>query len=206
VQRPEPVVSQPPPLLVVLSGPSGAGKDAVLTRIRELGHRFHFTVTATTRTKRPLEQDGKDYIFLTPHRFDRMVEQDDFLEWAQVYGHRYGVPRKQVRDALKQGLDTLIKADVQGAATVRSIAPDSLLIFLVPPNLAELEPRLRQRKTEGDVDLELRLRTARAEMGHAPMFDYVVVNHDGRLDETVQNILSIITAEKHRTPPRRVEL
>ena len=194
------------PLLIVLSGPSGAGKDAVLTRMRELGHQLHYTVTATTRAQRPLERDGVDYIFLTSQRFDRMVSQDGFLEWAQVYGHRYGVPKKQVRDALRAGKDTVIKTDVQGAATIRRQTPDALLIFLVPPTLEELEPRLRQRKTEGDVDMELRLRTARAEMGHAAMFDHVVVNHDGRLDEAVQRLVEIIAAEKRRDPPRRASL
>ena len=155
----------PSPLLIVLSGPSGAGKDAILTRMQELGHQMHYTITATTRPMRPAERDGQDYIFLSSERFDRMVSQDGFLEWAQVYGNRYGVPKKQVQEALKQRKDTMIKADVQGAATIRRQAPDAVLIFLVPPTLAELEPRLRQRKTEGDVDMDLRLRTARAEMG-----------------------------------------
>ena len=196
----------PPPLLIVLSGPSGAGKDAVLTRMQELGHQMHYTITATTRPMRPAERDGQDYIFLSSERFDRMVSQDGFLEWAQVYGNRYGVPKKQVQDALKQRKDTIIKADVQGAATIRRQAPDAILIFLVPPTLAELEPRLRQRKTEGDVDMDLRLRTARAEMGHAAAFDHVVVNHEGRLDEAVQLILEIIGQERRRDPPRIVRL
>ena len=196
----------PPPLLIVLSGPSGAGKDAVLKRMQELGHQMHYTITATTRPMRPAERDGQDYIFLSSERFDRMVSQDGFLEWAQVYGNRYGVPKKQVQDALKQRKDTMIKADVQGAATIRRQAPDAVLIFLVPPTLAELEPRLRQRKTEGDVDMNLRLRTARAEMGHAAAFDHVVVNHEGRLDEAVQLILEIIDQERRRDPPRTVSL
>ena len=196
----------PSPLLIVLSGPSGAGKDAVLKRMQELGHQMHYTITATTRPMRPAERDGQDYIFLSSERFDRMVSQDGFLEWAQVYGNRYGVPKKQVQEALKQRKDTMIKADVQGAATIRRQAPDAVLIFLVPPTLAELEPRLRQRKTEGDVDMDLRLRTARAEMGHAAAFDHVVVNHEGRLDEAVQLILEIIDQERRRDPPRTVSL
>ena len=196
----------PSPLLIVLSGPSGAGKDAVLKRMQELGHQMHYTITATTRPMRPAERDGQDYIFLSSERFDRMVSQDGFLEWAQVYGNRYGVPKKQVQEALKQRKDTMIKADVQGAATIRRQAPDAVLIFLVPPTLAELEPRLRQRKTEGDVDMNLRLRTARAEMGHAAAFDHVVVNHEGRLDEAVQLILEIIDQERRRDPPRTVSL
>lgn len=196
----------PTPLLIVLSGPSGAGKDAVLTRMKELGHQMHYTITATTRPMRPAERDGQDYIFLSSEQFDRMVSQDGFLEWAQVYGNRYGVPKKQVQDALNQRKDTIIKADVQGAATIRRQAPDAVLIFLVPPTLAELEPRLRERKTEGDVDMDLRLRTARAEMGHAAAFDHVVVNHEGRLDEAVHLILEIIDQERRRDPPRTVSL
>ena len=196
----------PTPLLIVLSGPSGAGKDAVLTRMQELGHNMHYTITATTRPMRPAERDGHDYIFLSSEQFDRMVSQDGFLEWAQVYGNRYGVPKKQVQDALNQRKDTIIKADVQGAATIRRQAPDAVLIFLVPPTLAELEPRLRERKTEGDVDMDLRLRTARAEMGHAAAFDHVVVNHEGRLDEAVHLILEIIDQERRRDPPRTVSL
>jgi guanylate kinase len=206
VQSGDPTLNQDHPLLIILSGPSGAGKDAVLARMRELGHQLHYTVTATTRPQRSLERDGEDYIFLTSERFDRMVSEDGFLEWAQVYGHRYGVPKKQVQDALRAGKDTVIKTDVQGAATIRRQAPDALLIFLVPPALEDLEPRLRQRKTEGDVDMELRLRTARAEIGHAAMFDHVVVNHDGRLDEAVQSLIEIIATEKRRDPPRRVAL
>ncbi len=196
----------PTPLLIVLSGPSGAGKDAVLTRMKELGHQMHYTITTTTRPMRPAERDGQDYIFLSSEQFDRMVSQDGFLEWAQVYGNRYGVPKKQVQDALNQRKDTIIKADVQGAATIRRQAPDAVLIFLVPPTLAELEPRLRERKTEGDVDMDLRLRTARAEMGHAAAFDHVVVNHEGRLDEAVHLILEIIDQERRRDPPRTVSL
>ena len=196
----------PTPLLIVLSGPSGAGKDAVLTRMKELGHQMHYTITATTRPMRPAERDRQDYIFLSSEQFDRMVSQDGFLEWAQVYGNRYGVPKKQVQDALNRRKDTIIKADVQGAATIRRQAPDAVLIFLVPPTLAELEPRLRERKTEGDVDMDLRLRTARAEMGHAAAFDHVVVNHEGRLDEAVHLILEIIDQERRRDPPRTVSL
>lgn len=194
------------PLLVVLSGPSGVGKDAVLSSMREKKAPYHFAVTATTRIKRPGEVDGQHYIFLTPERFDQMVEHGEFLEWAQVYGNRYGLPRSQVLEAMERGQDTIVKTDVQGAATLKLIAPDAVFIFLTLPSLDALEPRLRQRKTEGDVDLELRLRTARAEMGQLPMFDYVVVNREGALDETVANIEAILLAEKNRYPSRQVDL
>ena len=196
----------PTPILVVLSGPSGVGKDAVLARMREGAVPYHFTVTATTRAQRPGERDGVDYIFLTPPQFDQMVEQDGFLEWAHVYGNRYGVPKEQVRKALDQGKDVLLKADVQGAATMKRLAPEAVFIFLVAPSLEELDRRLQDRKTESTTDVNLRLRTARAEMGHQPMFDYVVVNRDNALDDAVAEIEVIIAKERQRQPPRRVSL
>ena len=167
---------------------------------------YHFTVTATTRAQRPTERDGIDYIFLTSAQFDRMVEQDGFLEWAHVYGSRYGVPKDQVRKALDQGKDVLLKADVQGAGTLKRLAPEAVFIFLVAPSLEELERRLRDRKTESTTDVNLRLRTARAEMGHQPMFDYVVVNRDNALDDAVAEIEAIIAKERRRQPPRRIAL
>ena len=135
-----------------------------------------------------------------------MVKANKFLEWAHVYGNRYGIPRDQVRTALGKGLDVIIKADVQGAATIKKLAPEALFIFLVAPSLEELEWRLRDRKTETTTDLRLRLRTAKAEMGHQPMFDYVVINRDHGLDIAVADIKAIIANEKRRVPPRRIVL
>lgn len=197
---------QPGPLLVVLSGPSGVGKDAVLARMKGQGRPYHFTVTATTRPRRRGEVEGRDYHFLSPEEFHRMREQGQFLEWAQVYGHYYGVPREQVRSALAQGRDVIIKADVQGAATIRSLVPQAAFIFLAPASLEELEERLRQRQTESSLDLELRMRTAREEMRQLPQFDYVVVNPRDQIDRAVLQIEAIITAEKCRVKPRTVAL
>jgi guanylate kinase len=194
------------PLLVVLSGPSGVGKDAVLAHLRSTGSPYHFTITATTRPKRDRELHGIDYLFLSSSEFDNMVKANKFLEWAHVYGNRYGIPRDQVRTALGKGLDVIIKADVQGAATIKKLAPEALFIFLVAPSLEELEWRLRDRKTETTTDLRLRLRTAKAEMGHQPMFDYVVINRDHGLDIAVADIKAIIANEKRRVPPRRIVL
>jgi guanylate kinase len=174
--------------------------------MRELDRPYHFTVTATTRAKRASERDGVDYLFFSPKQFDRMVATDGFLEWAHVYGNRYGVPKAQVREALNQGQDVIIKADVQGASTIKRLAPEAVLIFLAPPSFEELERRLRERKTESDTDLTLRMRTARAEMGHQPMFEYVVVNYDDALDDTVARVDAIIAEEKLRDPPRKVAL
>ena len=194
------------PILVVISGVSGVGKDALLSRMRELKHPYHFMVTATTRPQRVGEQDGKDYIFVSKERFLQMIRDDELLEWAQVYGNSYGVPRLDAKQALERGQDVIIKIDVQGAATIRSKAPDSVLIFLAPPSIDDLEHRLRERKTESPSVLELRIETAKEEMKQEPAFDYVVVNHNGRLDEAVAEVEAIITAEKRRIPPRRVKI
>ena len=195
-----------PPLLVVLSGPSGVGKDAVLSELRKLDRPWHFAVTATTRPMRPGERDGVDYIFLDADTFARMRERDEFLECAEVYGRWYGVPRSQARDALRSGKDVFLKIDVQGAATIRRIAPESLLIFLIPPSLEELQQRLRGRMTESATDLERRLRTAEEELALVGFFDYRVVNPDGMLEQAAADINAIITAEKCRVVPRMAQL
>jgi guanylate kinase len=192
------------PLLVVLSGPSGVGKDSVLRQLKELGRDWHFTVTATTRSQRPGENDGVDYLFLDRDTFHQKVRAGDFLECAEVYGNWYGVPRTQITDALEKGLDVIIKADVQGATTIKDIAPDAVFIFLMPPSPEELERRLRERKTETTPDLELRIRMAMDELYQLPLFDYVVVND--QLEPAASRIDAIVTAEKCRIPSRRVHL
>lgn len=194
------------PLLIVLSGPSGVGKDAILTRMKELGKPYHFTVTATTRAQRPAEQDGVDYLFMSCDEFRGMIGRNEFLEWAEVYGNLYGVPRDQVTGALSDGHDVLIKADVQGAATIRSLTPEALCIFLAPGTMKELEQRLRARLTESSEALETRLRTAQAEMEERARFDYTVVNRQDHLDEAVEAIEGIVEKERGRVPPRRARL
>ena len=196
----------PQPMMMVLSGPSGVGKDAVLSRIRELGYSQHIVVTATTRTIRPTEKDGVDYIFLDQDTFDKKVADNEFLEWAEVYGNCYGVPKDQVTEAISSGQDVIIKADVQGAATIKKLNPYGVFVFLAPPSFQDLEKRLRVRKTEAQIDLERRLETARGEMQQLPLFDYVVVNADGALDDAVAALESIIQAERWRYPRRTLEL
>jgi guanylate kinase len=191
---------------MVLSGPSGVGKDAVLSRMRALGKPFHFTVTTTTRPRRECERDGVDYTFVTAEEFNRMAEGGELLEWAQVYGNLYGVPRDQVRGALARGLDVVIKTDVQGAATIRTLAPEAVFIFLAPPTIEELGRRLGERMTEDPDTLALRLATAEQEMAEASRFDYVVVNHDDRLDDAVAEIESIVSREGRRIPARHVAI
>jgi len=199
-------VGAPPPLLIVLSGPSGAGKDAVMTRMKERGLPMHYTVTATTRARRPAEVHGRDYFFIVEDEFRRLIADDELLEWALVYGDFKGIPKQQVRDAWAQGLDVLLRIDVQGAATIRRLAPEALLIFLAPPSMEELARRLRQRRTESEEALARRLEAARQEMGALDLFDYVVVNYEDRLDEAVDRIVAILWAEKMKVRPRQVVL
>ncbi len=197
---------QPNPLLVVISGPSGVGKDAVIKRMKELGYPFHFVVTATTRPPREDEVQGVDYIFVSEDQFLEWIGQGELLEHALVYGEYKGVPKGQIRRALASGQDVVMRVDVQGAATVRSIMPDAILVFLVAGSEEELLARLRKRGTESDEALQLRIATLREEMDRVLEFDYVVVNRDGQLDRAVEKIAAIITAEKCRTQQRVIRL
>jgi guanylate kinase len=205
-QEIEDIVGTPPPLLIVLSGPSGVGKDAVMTRMKAREIPMHYTVTATTRSRRPAEVHGQDYFFISEAEFKRLIAEDELLEWALVYGDYKGIPKQQVRDAMAQGQDVLLRIDVQGAATIRRLAPEALLIFLAPPNMAELARRLRQRRTESEVALRCRLDAARQEMTTLDTFDYIVVNYEDRLDDAVDRLVAILWAEKMRVRPRRVVL
>jgi guanylate kinase len=193
-------------LLVVLSGPSGAGKDTVLNRMKQLGFPFHYVVTATTRPRRAGENNGVDYYFCSEAEFQEMMQQGELLEWAKVYGHWYGVPKQQVKQALETRKDVIVKVDVQGAATIKNLLSGAVLVFLAPPSIKEYEERLRQRKTESETELKLRIEKATEEMGSLPLFDYVVVNRQGKLDSTVSQIEAIITAEKCRANPPQMKL
>ena len=197
---------QPSPLLIVISGPSGVGKDTVLHRMKERHLPYHFVVTAATRAPRANEVDGVDYIFVSHDEFARMIENDELLEYAIVYNDYKGIPKAQVRQALASGKDVVMRLDVQGAATVRKLCPDALLIFLTTQDEEEMIARLRQRQTETPEGLNLRIATARQEMKRIGEFDYVVVNRDHKLDEAVDAILAIIQAEHHRAKPRQVTL
>ena len=193
--------SSPGGLLFVLSGSSGAGKDAVLNRMKELDLPLHRVVTATTRQQRPGEKDGTDYQFTSEAEFHDMAARGDLLESAEVYGRWYGVPRQRVKQALDEGRDVLLRVDVQGAATIRKLVPEAVLIFLASPSV-EYEERLRRRSTESDTELELRIGSAEEEMRSLPIFDYIVVNRQGELEAAVSEIAAIVTAEKCRVNPR----
>jgi guanylate kinase len=194
------------PLLIVLSGPSGVGKDAVLARMRKTKRPFHCVVTATTRCMRVREKNGLNYHFLSPKEFQRMIDKDQLLEWANVYGNYYGVPKDEIALALSKGVDTIVKVDVQGAAALKRILPQAVFIFLMPPSLKALEKRLKRRRSESSEDLDLRLATAKQEIESLPLFDYVVTSRQNELDEVVSQIDDIVAAEKCRVKPRVVEL
>jgi guanylate kinase len=194
------------PLLIVISGPSGVGKDTAVQRMKELELPFHFVITATTRTRRPGEVDGKDYFFVTHDQFADMIENDELIEYAIVYNDYKGIPKQQVREALSSGVDVVMRLDVQGAETIRALYPEALLIFLSTRDEQELVNRLMARHTETPEGLKLRIATARQELKRVDMFDYYVVNADGQLEETVKTILAIIQAEHRRTHPRKVVL
>jgi guanylate kinase len=199
-------IQRPQPLLIVISGPSGAGKDTVVQRMQERGFPFHFVVTATTRPKRANETHGKDYWFITKEEFAKMIEQNELIEYAVVYGDYKGIPKAQVREALASGQDVIMRIDVQGAETIRKMAPDALLIFITTGSEEELVRRLQERKTETFDSLAIRIATARKELQRVESFDYVIVNQDFKLDETVDTIRAIIHAEHHRVKQRKVNL
>jgi len=194
------------PLLIVISGPSGVGKDSVIQRMRERQLPFHFVVTATTRAPRQGEKHSIDYFFYSRDDFADMIDKGELLEYALVYNEYKGIPKEQVRQALASGKDVVMRLDVQGAATVRNLCPEALLIFLTTQNEEEMVSRLRLRMTETPEALKLRTATARQELKRAAEFDYVVVNAQNELDKAVDTILAIITAEHHRVNPRKVTL
>ena len=194
------------PLLIVISGPSGVGKDSVLRELKARGLPFHFVVTVNTRAPRHDEQEGVDYIFISPEKFEEMKSRGELLEAAKVYNDYKGVPRKQVKEAMASGKDVLMRLDVQGAATIRDAASDALLIFLTTSSEEELVDRLSSRKTENEADLQMRIATARKEFLRVNEFDYVVVNREDRLQAAVDQVVNIINAEHNRVLPRRVTL
>jgi guanylate kinase len=192
------------PLLIVISGPSGVGKDSVVKRMASRKLPIHFVVTATTRPPREDEIHGVDYYFYTKDQFAEMIERDELLEYAIVYDDYKGIPKSEVREAFASGNDVVMRLDVQGAGTIRALYPEALLIFLITQSEEELETRLKNRESEQREGLKLRIVTARQELKRVVEFDYVVENRDSRLDETVDIIEAIIMAEHHRVNHRKV--
>ncbi|HYM49620.1 MAG TPA: guanylate kinase [Candidatus Limnocylindrales bacterium] len=188
-------------LLIVISGPSGVGKDTVLRRLFQLAPHLKYSVSYTTRPPRPTEVDGQSYTFVSEPEFLALIEQREFLEWAKVYDHYYGTSRRRVEEALQHGEDIILKIDVQGAGFVRRRRPDSLFIFITPPSTEELLNRLTGRNTESPEALELRQREALVELGLAKEYEHVVCNRN--VDECAQEIVELIAAEHaRRAAPR----
>jgi len=186
------------PLLVVISGPSGVGKDTIARKLLASRDTFSFVVTATSRPPRPGEVNGRDYIFVSQEEFERLIAADELLEHAVVYGEYKGVPKQQIRDALSSNNDVIMRVDVQGAATIKRLLPESIFVFLAPESEEELVNRLQRRKSDTPEALNIRIESAKAEMRRVKEFDYWVVNRSGHLDQTVRKILSIIDAEHLR--------
>jgi guanylate kinase len=202
----DPYKREEPPLVVVISGPSGVGKDATLKKMKEMGYPFHFVVTATTRPKREDEIDGVDYYFVGMGDFAQLIEKGELLEYAVVYGQYKGIPKQQVRDALASGRDVVLRIDVQGAATIKRLISGAVFIFLSAESEEALIKRLMERKTESPDGLKIRAATAREEIKRIDEFDYCVINRDCNLEATAASIAGIIRAEKARVRPRRVKL
>lgn len=194
------------PLLLILSGPSGVGKDVLLNELRKSLSTLYFVTTVTTRAQRPNEKDMVHYHFVTQEKFQEMRRKGELLECANVYGNWYGVPALPIKRALESGQDTIVKVDVQGATTIKEHIPGAISVMLVPSSIEDLTHRLNQRCTETLFDLELRIRTAKAELEKVKLFDYVVINRENGLDLAASQINAIIIAEKHRVVSRKIDL
>ena len=196
---------EPPeyPVLIVISGPSGVGKDTVVREILQKREDFHFVITATDRPPRPDETEGVDYFFLSTEKFEEMIEAGEFLEHAVVHDCYKGVPKWQIRQALNSGQDVIMRVDPQGAATLRRLVPEATFIFLLAESEDELSERLKARNTETTESFDLRMAITKQELTRISEFDYSVVNRTGRVEETAEQILAIVTAERCRVgrPP-----
>ena len=182
-------------LMLVLSSPSGAGKTTLSRKLLEADPRVELSVSVTTRKQRPGEIDGRDYHFIDAARFDTMVKDGELLEWAHVFGHRYGTPRAPVEAALARGRDVLFDVDWQGTDQLRKKAGRDLVsVFVLPPSIADLEQRLRRRAQDSDEVIHARMATAADEMSHWPDYDYVVINTD--IDHAFNEVQTILAAER----------
>jgi guanylate kinase len=193
-------------LLFVLSAPSGAGKDTVISALKQKGMNFYVVPSVTTRSPRPGESEGNPYHFVDQETFERMVSQGELLEYANVHGNWYGQPRKLIRENLAAGRDVLLKIDVKGAATIRKKVPDAIFIFLIPGSLEELTQRLTDRQTETEEELQRRLADARKELAEQHWYDYLVTNRDGHLQEAVDCLRAIVLAEHCRVHIRNIDI
>ncbi len=196
----------PAPVLAIISGPSGVGKDSVIQGLRSQQMAFHFVVTCTTRPIREGEREGIDYYFMDEAEFERKIAADEMLEHTRVYGAYKGSERSRIRTALASGLDVIMRVDVQGTATIKAKVPGCITIFIAPPSLEVLRQRLEQRGADSPSQLQRRLETAWHEIACSADFDYIVTNHEGRLPETVDAVKAIIRGARYRTGRQPIEL
>jgi guanylate kinase len=185
-------------LIVVISGPSGVGKDAVITKLSYRRSDLYRVITTTTRPKRTDELDKKDYNFISKTKFINMINRDEFLEWSKVYNHYYGIPIKQVTTAIGKYNTVIIKVDVQGARKLRRIILNAIFIFIMPSSFEELAKRLKKRGNSSDKDLVLRIKKAKSEINNLSIFDYAVTNKNDLLSDTISRIEAIFIAENCR--------
>ncbi len=210
MSEPEALVGEPGALLVIISGPSGVGKDTIIDALRardpKEGGDYHYVVTCTTRSPRPGEIADVSYHFLAPDEFHALRDSGELLEANEVHGNWYGTPRREVARALAAGRDVILKIDVQGARVVKERVPEALLVFIVPPSMEALFQRLRSRATESANELELRQRNAAIELARQGDYDQVVVNETGEVDRTAAEIQAIVAQEKRRRGDRRIRI
>jgi len=203
----QPLCSLPAkPLLIVVSGPSGAGKDALLVRMKGSDYPLTYITTVTTREQRSGEKDDIDYHFIPTNEFHDMVKQGQLLEYAEVYGNWYGVPREPVKKALQEGKDTIVKVDFQGVATLKKLVPNAVFILIVPPTREDLAARLKGRQTESPAELQRRTEAVEEEIKQMHLFDYIIMNRHDEIEAAIADIKAIITAEKCRATAREVDL
>ena len=198
-------IEQSEPLIVIISGLSGSGKDAVINHLKTISDiKFHFVVTCNTRAQRESEVDGVDYHFITREKFLDMIKNGEMVEHSVVYDDLKGVPRFEIENAFKIGEDIILRLDSQGMQKIKAIYPQAISIFIVPPNADSWLDRLRSRNTETEESLEIRIRTAEEELAGISLFDYVVIND--RIDQAARDILTILKAEHMRSTKRKVTI
>ena len=194
------------PLMVVISGPSGVGKDSVLRALKKSDLPIYHVVTANTRAPRPDEKEGVDYFFVSHEAFEKMISADELIEYSRVYDDYKGVPKAQIRKANESGKDVILRLDVQGAEKIKKLYEDAVLIFLTPANEEEWYQRLGGRRLSQEKDFETRITTVKDELIIARNFDYIVVNAQNQLQKTVTIIEAIITAEHQKSKPRKISI
>jgi guanylate kinase len=194
------------PLMIVISGPSGVGKDSVLRALKKSSLPIYHVVTANTRAPRPDEREGIDYFFVTREDFEKMISDNELIEYSHVYDDYKGVPKAQIRKAIESGRDVILRLDVQGAEKIKNLHPEAILIFLTPANEEEWFQRLGGRRLSQEKDLATRIETVKDELIKAQNFDYIVVNAQNQLQKTINTIEAIITAEHQKSKPQKISL